>query len=67
MSPDIDQVATAMARKFRWRIQPGGAPALNYLGLSTQVPARAVYLSDGPGLPNWKHSLGLRAYGAQGI
>ena len=37
-----------MARKFRWRIQPSGATALNYLGLSTQVPARAVYLSDGP-------------------
>ena len=48
LSPDIDQVATALARKFRWRIQPSGATALNYLGLSTQVPARAVYLSDGP-------------------
>lgn len=48
LSPDIDQVATALARKFRWRIQPSGATALNYLGLSTQVPVRAVYLSDGP-------------------
>ena len=48
MSPDIDQVARALARKFRWRIQPSGATALNFLGLSTQVPARAVYLSDGP-------------------
>ena len=48
MSPDIDQIARALARKFRWRIQPSGATALNLLGLSTQVPARAVYLSDGP-------------------
>ena len=48
LSPDIDQVARALARKFRWRIQPGGATALNFIGLSTQVPARAVYLSDGP-------------------
>jgi len=48
LSPDIDQVARALARKFRWHIQPSGATALNFLGLSTQVPARATYLSDGP-------------------
>jgi hypothetical protein len=46
--PDIDQVAHALARKFGWRIQPDGATAQNLLGLSTQVPARIVYLSDGP-------------------
>jgi len=48
MSPDIDQVARAIARKFGWRIQPSGPAALNLLGLSTQVPSRMVYLSDGP-------------------
>ena len=48
LSPDIDQVARALARKFRWRIQPSGAAALNILGLSAQVPARVTYLSDGP-------------------
>lgn len=48
VSPDLDQVAHALARKFGWRIQPDGATAQNLLGLSTQVPARAVYLSDGP-------------------
>jgi hypothetical protein len=48
LSPDVDQVARAIARKFHWRIQPSGATAANLLGLSTQVPARAVYLSDGP-------------------
>ena len=47
-SPNIDQIAHALARKFAWRIQPDGATAQNLLGLSTQVPARVVYLSDGP-------------------
>jgi hypothetical protein len=49
LSPDVDQVAQALARKFNWRIQPAGDAALNLLGLSTQVPARWEYLSDGPG------------------
>lgn len=48
LSPDVDQVAQALARKFNWRIQPSGEAALNLLGLSTQVPGRWVYLSDGP-------------------
>jgi hypothetical protein len=48
VSPDIDHVAHALARKFGWRIQPDGATAQNLLGLSTQVPARVAYLSDGP-------------------
>jgi Family of unknown function (DUF6088) len=48
MGPDLDQVARALARKHGWRIQPSENTALNLLGLSTQVPAQAVYLSDGP-------------------
>ena len=48
LSPDIDQVAHALARKFNWRIEPSGHAALNILGLSTQVPGRCVYLSNGP-------------------
>lgn len=48
MGPDLDQVARALARKSGWRIQPSENMALNLLGLSTQVPAQAVYLSDGP-------------------
>ena len=49
MGPDLDQVARALARKSGWRIQPSQNTALNLLELSTQVPAQAVYLSDGPG------------------
>ena len=48
LSPDFDQVARAFARKFNWRIQPSGDAALNLLGLSTQVPGKYIYLSDGP-------------------
>ncbi|MBN2082154.1 hypothetical protein JW859_08090 [bacterium] len=48
LSPDIDQVAHALARKFRWDIQPSGPTAMNILGLSTQVPGRYVYHSNGP-------------------
>ena len=48
LSPAIDQVAQALARKFNWRIQPSGDAALNLLRLSTQVPGRWVYLTDGP-------------------
>lgn len=48
LSPDIDKVGQAIARKFSWRIQPSGPTALNVLRLSTQVPSKYVYLSDGP-------------------
>ena len=48
MGPDLDLVAQALARKSGWRIQPSENTALNLLGLSTQVPAQSVYLSDGP-------------------
>jgi len=48
LSPNLDEVARAIARKHGWRILAAGAHAANILGLSTQVPAKAVYLSDGP-------------------
>jgi hypothetical protein len=48
MAPDIDSVSHAIARKFGWRIQISGSAALNYLDISTQVPGRNIYLSDGP-------------------
>jgi hypothetical protein len=48
MGPDLDQLARALARRSGWRVQPSENTALNILGLSTQVPAQRVYLSDGP-------------------
>jgi predicted transcriptional regulator of viral defense system len=47
LSPDIDQVARAIARKFNWTIEISGESALNFLGLSTQVEAKYTYLSNG--------------------
>jgi len=48
LSADIDQAAHAIARKFNWQIEISGESALNLLGLSTQVPAKYIYLSNGP-------------------
>jgi hypothetical protein len=48
LGPDIDEAARAIARKQRWKIVPDGAWAANLLGLSTQVPAKITYLTDGP-------------------
>jgi len=45
--PDVDQVAAALARQTGSQVLPSGAAAANQLGLSTQVPAKAVYLTDG--------------------
>ena len=48
LSPDIDEAAQAIARRQRWKIVPEGARAANLLGLSTQVPSKIIYLTDGP-------------------
>ena len=48
LSPDIQKIAKALAGKDRMRLQPAGAYATNLLGLSEQVPAKAVFLTDGP-------------------
>jgi len=48
LSPDIDEAARAIARRQRWKIVPDGAWAANLLGLSTQVPSKIIYLTDGP-------------------
>jgi Family of unknown function (DUF6088) len=45
--PSIEVVAEAVARKDGLRLQPVGVYAANLLGLSTQVPAQVVYLTDG--------------------
>ncbi|WP_290483272.1 DUF6088 family protein, partial [Hyphomonas sp. UBA3601] len=48
LSPDPDAVAAAIARKDGRVVQVSPARAANMLGLTTQVPAKAVYLTDGP-------------------
>lgn len=45
--PSIDTIAKSIAKKDKARIAPTGIYALNRLGLSTQVPANVVYLTDG--------------------
>jgi hypothetical protein len=47
LTPSAEQIAQALAGKEGLRIQPSGAYAVNVLGLSTQVPAKAVFLTDG--------------------
>lgn len=42
-----DAVARTLARKLGMRLLPSGEYAANLLGLSTQVPAKLVYLTDG--------------------
>ena len=48
LSPNIDEAAQAIARRQRWKIVPEGAWAANLLGLSSQVPSKIIYLTDGP-------------------
>ncbi len=47
VAPLPDDVAHALARNYGWTIVPCGDTALNLLGLSTQIPAAWVYVSDG--------------------
>ncbi|MDR1653904.1 MAG: DUF6088 family protein [Prevotellaceae bacterium] len=45
--PSIETVAQTIAKREKTRMIPTGAYALNALGLSTQVPAKVVFLTDG--------------------
>jgi len=47
IAPNLDAVAAAAAEQAGHRIQISPARAANVLGLSSQVPAKAVYLTDG--------------------
>ena len=48
VAPQADAVAHALSRNYGWTIVPCGDTAFNLLGLSTQIPAAWVYVSDGP-------------------
>lgn len=45
--PTFEEIARYIAKRDKARIVPTGSYALNMLGLSTQVPANIVYLTDG--------------------
>ena len=45
--PSAEIVAKGIAKRDRIRIVPTGAYALNALGLSTQIPMKLVFLTDG--------------------
>jgi len=47
MLPTTEQIAEAIAKRDKARIIPTGDYALNALGLSTQIPLNAVFLTDG--------------------
>lgn len=47
LSPSVDRIAQAIGAKDSNKIFPSGAVAVNMMGLSTQVPARPVYLTNG--------------------
>jgi|688.fasta_scaffold22170_7 hypothetical protein len=47
LSPTIEAITKALSQRDRLRLQPTGAYALNLLGLSEQVPAKIVFLTEG--------------------
>ncbi|MDP5046756.1 MAG: DUF6088 family protein [Saprospiraceae bacterium] len=47
VSTSVEDIAKAIARRDRARIVPTGIYAMNRLGLSTQVPLKVVFLTDG--------------------
>ena len=47
ITPKIEDIADAIARRDKAKIVPTGAYALNKLGLSTQVPMKIIYLTEG--------------------
>lgn len=47
IQPSIEEIAKAVAKRDKVRIMPTGAYVLNALGLSTQVPANVVFVTDG--------------------
>ncbi len=76
-SPSVEQAIKALAAQRGETIVPSGAAAANALGLTTQVPVRAVYLTSGRSrvlnlgrqhvelrnAPRWQLALGDKASG----
>jgi hypothetical protein len=47
LPPNYERIAQALAGRDSLKIQPSGAYAANLLGLTEQVPAKIVFLTDG--------------------
>jgi hypothetical protein len=47
ITPSLDEIAIAIARRDKARLLPTGDYALHKLGISPQVPTKLVYLTDG--------------------
>jgi len=76
-TPSVEVVLKAIQAETGETITPSGAAAANRLGLTTQVPVRAVYLTSGPSrclrfgaqtvelqhAPQWQLTLPSRAAG----
>ena len=45
--PSMEEIAVTLAKKEHVKIMPTGQYALNKIGLSTQVPMKMVYLTNG--------------------
>jgi hypothetical protein len=45
--PSVEEIAKAIAKRDKARIMPTGIQAQNKLGLSTQLPMKVVFLTDG--------------------
>ena len=45
--PSMEEIAVTLAKKDHVKIMPTGQYALNKIGLSTQVPMKIVYLTNG--------------------
>lgn len=48
LAPSPDAIARALMGRDKVRLQPSGAYAANLLGLTLQVPAQYLFLTDGP-------------------
>ena len=47
LSPTIESITKALTQRDQIRLQPSGAYSLNLIGLSEQVPAKIVFLTEG--------------------
>lgn len=47
LRPGAEEVVRMLAKKEKIKVRPAGAYALHRLGLTTQVPTRLVYITDG--------------------